>query len=150
MTRVTKEEGTDASSTNRSWSRRSREPEQASFMILFSLSNTKRSWFSTTRSQDQPDEFILLILRAEQPPGRELPGSITAVEVGKGEDQWPSPRLRLSPGDIFESEFRMLPGRATGAEMMSAAIGSMSTLTFVFSALCILRWKSINPLSRWN
>lgn len=61
-----------------------------------------------------------LILSAELPPGAALPSSITAVELGKGEEPWLYPQLFLFHGEIFGSELRMLPGRATGwAEMMS-------------------------------
>lgn len=61
-----------------------------------------------------------LILSAELPPGAALPSSITAVELGKGEEPWLYPQLFLFHGEICGSELRMLPGRATGwAEMMS-------------------------------
>lgn len=64
-----------------------------------------------------------LILSAEQPPGTVLPSSITAVELGKGEDQWLYPQLCLTLEEMFETELRMLPGRATRwAEMMPAGI----------------------------
>lgn len=57
-------------------------------------------------------------------------------------------RMKMLPKPYHQNKRGKLRWRTTRRdEMMSASIWSMSTETF---ALCILRWKSIAPLNRWN